>query len=69
MINDPGLSGEYVFISIFAMLFGAFGAGQANSFGPDIGKAVTAAIKIFKIIDYPAEINAVDIPKDAVDVP
>jgi len=39
MLNDPGLSGEDVFISIFAMFFGAFGAGQATTFGPDIGKA------------------------------
>ena len=27
MLNDPGLSGQDVFIAIFAMLFGAFGAG------------------------------------------
>lgn len=27
MLNDPGLSGENVFISIFSMFFGAFGAG------------------------------------------
>jgi ATP-binding cassette subfamily B (MDR/TAP) protein 1 len=59
MLNDPGLSGQDVFIAVFAMLFGAFGAGQANSYGPDVGKAITAAIKIFKIIDTPSEINPV----------
>ncbi len=59
MLNDPGLSGQDVFIAVFAMLFGAFGAGQANSYGPDVGKAITAAIKIFKIIDTPSEINPI----------
>jgi len=54
MINDLGLSGRDVFIAVFAMLFGAMLAGQANSNGPDIGKAITAAIKIFKIIDTPS---------------
>jgi hypothetical protein len=39
MMNDPGLNGEDVFIAIFSMFFGAFGAGQASTFGPDIGKA------------------------------
>jgi len=51
------------------MLFGAFGAGQANAFGPDIGKAITAAIKIFKVIDTPTDINPVKIPEDAIDIP
>ncbi len=51
------------------MLFGAFGAGQANSYGPDVGKAITAAIKIFKIIDTPSEIDAVQIPNDSLDIP
>ncbi len=54
MLNDLGLSGRDVFIAVFAMLFGAMLAGQANSSGPDIGKAITAAIKIFKIIDTPS---------------
>jgi len=69
MLNDPGLSGQDVFIAVFAMLFGAFGAGQANSYGPDVGKAITAAIKIFKIIDTPSEIDAVQIPNDSLDIP
>jgi len=53
MLDVPDLSGEDVFIAIFAMFFGAFGAGQATTFGPDIGKATQAAIKIFKITDTP----------------
>jgi hypothetical protein len=62
MLDVPGITGENVFIAIFAMFFGAFGAGQATTFGPDIGKATQAAIKIFKITDTPTEINAMDEP-------
>ena len=38
MLNDSNLSGEDVFVAIFAMFFGAYAAGQASTFGPDIGK-------------------------------
>lgn len=69
MLNDGALTGKNVFIAIFAMLFGAFGAGQANAYGPDVGKAITAAIKIFKIIDTPSLINPVQIPDDALAIP
>lgn len=69
MLDDPSLSGEDVFISIFAMFFGAFGAGQASTFGPDIGKATQAAIKIFRITELDSQINALDLPADAIDVP
>lgn len=36
---------------MFAMMFGAFAAGQAQSFGPDMGKAKKSAIKIWSFID------------------
>lgn len=49
-----------VFIALFAILFGAMEAGSAVSMGPDFGKAQIAATKIFKIIEYPSEINAVE---------
>lgn len=49
-----------VFIALFAIFFGANHAGMAMSLGPDIGKAALAAEKIFKIIDYPSKINAVE---------
>ena len=43
-------------MAIFCMMFGAQASGQAQSFGPDLGKARTAAAKIFAIIDNPPEI-------------
>jgi len=69
MLNDRTLTGEDVFVAIFAMFFGAYAAGQASTFGPDIGKATEAAVKIFKITGVPSEINAVDIHEDSVKVP
>lgn len=32
--------------------------------GPEMGKATSAAASIFKIIEYPSEINAIEIDKD-----
>jgi ATP-binding cassette subfamily B (MDR/TAP) protein 1 len=54
---------------MFAIVFAAFGAGQATTYGPDAAKAVAPAMKIFKITDTPTLINAVDIPKEAIEVP
>lgn len=42
------------------MMFAAFSAGQAQQFGPDMGKAKLAAMKIFTYIDMHSKINAVD---------
>jgi len=53
-------------MAMFAMMFGAFAAGQANQFGPDMGKAKKAALNIFGYIDIPTKINAVDIEESAV---
>lgn len=47
-----------MFTAVFCMVFGAFAAGQANQFGPDMGKAKKAAEKVFKIADYPSSIDA-----------
>lgn len=58
-------AGESIFEAIFAMMFGAFAAGQANQFGPDAGKAKKAGTTIFSYIDLPTKINAVDIPEEA----
>ena len=44
------LEGERMYISMFSLLFGAFTAGQAAQFGPDIAAANKSAIKIYKII-------------------
>jgi ATP-binding cassette subfamily B (MDR/TAP) protein 1 len=45
-------------------MFGASHAGSAQSFGPDMGKALAAAKRIFKIIEYPSSINAMEIDND-----
>lgn len=49
---------EDVLIAIFAMMFGAFQAGEATQFGPDLGKAGAAAKRIFSIIEDPSLIDA-----------
>lgn len=59
------MDGQDVFLAMFPMMFGAMAAGQANQFGPDMGKAKTAALKIFGYIDSDTKINAVDIPPEA----
>lgn len=56
--HDDGEMPINIFISIFAMNFGALAAGQANQFGPDMSKAKIAAKKIFGIIEKPTEITA-----------
>jgi hypothetical protein len=63
-VDDSGKSTikvENVFIALFAILFGANAAGNAASFGPDVKKAEIAANKIFKVIEVPSAINAVEI--------
>jgi ATP-binding cassette subfamily B (MDR/TAP) protein 1 len=47
-----------VMAALFAIMFGAMQAGNAAAFGPDMGKAQMAAERVFKIIDYPSQINA-----------
>lgn len=47
-----------VMTALFAIMFGAMQAGTAAAFGPDMGKAKSAAERIFKIIDYPSSIDA-----------
>lgn len=66
--SSPDVSGVKVFEAIFAMMFGAFAAGQANQFGPDVAKAKKAALKVFGYIDSGTKINACDIQADAVPV-
>jgi len=53
MSRDSGLTGENIFISIYAMCIGAYSAGLASLYGPDLGKAKKAAIKILTIIETP----------------
>lgn len=60
----PTINPEDIFIALFAIMFGASQAGTAQSFGPEMGKANAAAEKIFRIIEHPSPINAIDIDKD-----
>lgn len=54
-----------MFTALFAIMFGAMQVGNAAAFGPDTGKAKAAAERIFGIIDYPSQINAIEMAKDA----
>lgn len=69
MINDENLKGEDIFLAMFAIVFAAFGAGQASTYGPDVAKATAAGMKVFKITDTPTQINAIDIPAEAMPIP
>lgn len=60
----PTKNPEDVFLALFAMMFGASHAGTAQAFGPDAGKALAAATRIFKIIEFPSRINAVKMNTD-----
>ena len=44
--------------ALFGIMFAASQAGNAAGFGPDMGRASTAANRVFGIIDYPSQINA-----------
>lgn len=46
-----------MYIALFSLMFGAFTAGQASQFGPDMAKAKLAAYKIFKMMLVPSEID------------
>jgi ATP-binding cassette subfamily B (MDR/TAP) protein 1 len=62
--NTYGVSSENIFIAMFAIFFGASQAGTSASLGPDVTKAKAAAEKIFKIIERPSKINAVEMEND-----
>ena len=61
--NKKDIKVEDVFTAMFAIMFGASHAGSAAAMGPDIGKATSAANSIFKIIDEPSPINAIEMDK------
>ena len=56
----PTINSRDVFTAIFAIMMGSMQAGNAASFGPDMGKAEAAADRVFKIIEHPSKINAMD---------
>ena len=55
-------------LALFCTIWGLFTASQANQFGPDVGKAGKACIKIFKIIDTPTDINAIEVSEKAIKI-
>lgn len=57
---DPGS----VFLSVFALMFGASHAATAQAFGPDVGKARAAADRIFEIKEQRSLISAGELDKD-----
>jgi ABC-type multidrug transport system fused ATPase/permease subunit len=56
----PKFKPEDIWIALFTIMFGALSIGNATAFGPDVGKATQAAIKIFKVTDTPSSIDALD---------
>ena len=49
-----------MFTAIFTIMFGAMFAGTAASYAPDMGKAKSAATRVFNIMQHPSKIDAVD---------
>jgi len=62
--GKDAIKASAVFSSIFPIMFGAFQAASAGSALSDVGKAEAAAIKIYKIVQYPSMINAVKMDED-----
>ena len=55
---EYGGESQDIFVAIFSMIFGAMSCGQAQQFGPDLGKARQAAERIFGILDEPNMLDA-----------
>ena len=49
--------GKDIWVVIFVVFFGSIGAGMASQFGPQIGKAMKAGMKIFMVMDQESEID------------
>ena len=64
MKYDDTIKTENIFMAVFCILFGASAAGNASAVGPDVGKATSAAERIFKIVDVPSTIDAVTMNSD-----
>ena len=52
-----GGEAQDIFIAIFSMVLAAMSCGQAQQFGPDLGKAKKAAERIFEILDSDSELE------------
>lgn len=51
--NDLLSGPDDMFKAIYCLLFGAYGAGQAQSFAPDIVKAMASSHSVYRILDEP----------------
>ena len=58
--NDLLSGPNDMFKAIYCMLFGAYGAGQAQSFAPDIVKAIAASHSVYRILDEPTTCDPMD---------
>lgn len=61
---NPEIKMDDIMISLMAIMFGASQSGTAAAFGPDMGKAMAAAERIFGIIETKSSINAMEMDKD-----
>ena len=59
-IAEDLLPQDNMFRAVFALLFGAYGAGQAQSFAPDMGAGKAAAGNIFRLLNEPSRIDPMD---------
>jgi len=64
-INAIDLGYKDLFLSIFAILFAAYGAGNAMQYAPDVGSARAAGVSIFEILDREPKIK-IDAPNQIV---
>lgn len=60
LIDDRNIDGRDMYQSLFAIMFGAFGAGMAMSFVPDAQKGLVAAHDTFAAMDRNSLINAMN---------
>ena len=51
MESNPEVKMDDIMVSLMAIMFGASQAGTAAAFGPDMGKAIAAAKRIFDIVE------------------
>lgn len=63
--SNPEIKMDDIMISLMAIMFGASQAGSAAAFGPDMGKAMAAANRIFGIVETESAINAAAMDADA----
>ena len=56
LLEDP----EHMFKAIYCLLFGAYGAGQAQSFAPDIVKGISSSHRVFAVLDEPSTVDPLD---------